>query len=144
MAMDFDHIDQILELMRRHALVELSIEEDGFRITAKRADGAHLPSTDLPRSADKVEDHQVSGERLKLVVVKAPILGTFYRASGPEASPFVKVGDVVDKGDKLCVIEAMKLMNEIKSDLQGTVVEIFVQNGQTVKHGERLFAIRAM
>ena len=55
-----------------------------------------------------------------------------------------KVGDVVDKGDKLCVIEAMKLMNEIKSDLQGTVVEIFVQNGQTVKHGERLFAIRAM
>ena len=141
MAMDFDHIDQILELMRRHALVKLSIEEDGFRITAKRADGAHLPSTDLPRSADKVEDHQVSGERLKLVVVKAPILGTFYRASGPEASPFVKVGDVVDKGDKLCVIEAMKLMNEIEADISGTVKKVLVENSQAVEYDQGLFVI---
>ena len=144
MTMDFDHINQILELMRRHALVELDLEREGFRIRAKRADHAYLPSTEVPRSSDRVEDRQASAEQLKLVVVKAPILGTFYRASGPAASPFVQVGDAVDKGDKLCVIEAMKLMNEIKSDLQGKVVEIFVENGQTVKHGDRLFAIRPM
>ena len=80
---------------------------------------------------------------LDLVVVEAPILGTFYRASAPEAAPFVTLGDVVKTGDVLCIIEAMKLMNDITSECDGEVVEIFVESGQPVQYGDRLFAIRS-
>ena len=80
---------------------------------------------------------------LELVVVEAPILGTFYRASAPEAAPFVALGDVVKTGDVLCIIEAMKLMNDITSECDGEVVEIFVESGQPVQYGDRLFAIRS-
>jgi acetyl-CoA carboxylase biotin carboxyl carrier protein len=76
--------------------------------------------------------------------VEAPILGTFYRASGPEVSPFVEVGDIVKPGDVLCIIEAMKLMNDIKSEFAGEVVTVFAENGQPVQYGERLFAIRQL
>ena len=72
----------------------------------------------------------------------SPIVGTFYRAANPDAEPFVKVGDVVEKGQTLCIVEAMKLMNEIEADVAGTIVEIFPQNGQPVEYGEQLFAIQ--
>tara|TARA_B100001971_G_C18163455_1_gene522785 strand:- start:938 stop:1177 length:240 start_codon:yes stop_codon:yes gene_type:complete len=77
-----------------------------------------------------------------VTIVEAPILGTFFRASAPDAPPFVAVGDVVKPGDVLCIIEAMKLMNDIKSEFAGEVVDILVENGQPVQYGERLFAIR--
>ena len=77
-----------------------------------------------------------------VTIVEAPILGTFYRASAPDAPPFVEVGDEVTPGDVLCIIEAMKLMNDIKSEHAGEVVEIFAENGQPVQYGERLFSIR--
>jgi len=78
----------------------------------------------------------------ELAIVKSPIVGTFYRASEPEAKPFVDVGQSVKKGDVLCIIEAMKLMNEIDSEYDGEVVNVYVENGQAVQYGERLFAIR--
>ncbi len=74
--------------------------------------------------------------------VVSPIVGTFYRAPNPDADPYVKVGDMVDGGKTLCIIEAMKLMNEIESDLTGTIVKVFPENAQPVEFGERLFAIR--
>ena len=77
-----------------------------------------------------------------LHVIPSPIVGTFYRAPNPESSPFVNVGDRVTKGKVLCIIEAMKLLNEIESDVEGTIVEIVPQNGQPVEYGEKLFAIR--
>jgi acetyl-CoA carboxylase biotin carboxyl carrier protein len=77
-----------------------------------------------------------------LTYVTSPIVGTFYRSPNPEAEPYVKVGDRVEKGQVLCIVEAMKLMNEIESDVSGTVVKIFPENGQPVEFGERLFAIR--
>ncbi|HEV2985548.1 MAG TPA: acetyl-CoA carboxylase biotin carboxyl carrier protein, partial [Vicinamibacterales bacterium] len=79
---------------------------------------------------------------IELAVVKSPIVGTFYRSSEPEAASFVDVGSTVKKGDVLCIIEAMKLMNEIDSEYDGEIVNIYVQNGQAVQYGERLFAIR--
>jgi acetyl-CoA carboxylase biotin carboxyl carrier protein len=82
-------------------------------------------------------------ESLELAVVKAPIVGTFYRASAPGAPAFVEVGTHVKKGQVLCIIEAMKLMNEIESEYEGEVVTIYVENGQPVQYGERLFAIKA-
>ena len=77
-----------------------------------------------------------------LAVVKSPIVGTFYRASEPASPPFVEVGTTVRKGQVLCIIEAMKLMNEIDSEYEGEIVNIYVENGQPVQYGERLFAIR--
>jgi acetyl-CoA carboxylase biotin carboxyl carrier protein len=80
---------------------------------------------------------------LEFAVVKSPIVGTFYRASEPGARAFADVGDIVKKGQVLCIIEAMKLMNEIDSEYDGEVVKVYVENGQAVQYGERLFAIRA-
>ena len=79
---------------------------------------------------------------LELAVVKSPIVGTFYRAPEPGAPPFVEVGRTVRKGQMLCIIEAMKLMNEIESEYEGELVKVYVENGQPVQYGERLFAIR--
>jgi acetyl-CoA carboxylase biotin carboxyl carrier protein len=83
-----------------------------------------------------------SGEREGFHTITAPIVGTFYRAANPDSEPFVKVGDVVEKGKTLCIIEAMKLMNEIEADVPGTVVAIYPQNAQPVEFGETLFAIQ--
>jgi acetyl-CoA carboxylase biotin carboxyl carrier protein len=77
-----------------------------------------------------------------LHIITAPIVGTFYRASNPEAPPFVNVGDRVSKGQVLCIIEAMKLMNEIESDVDGVVASVYPQNGQPVEYGENLFAVK--
>ncbi|MCE7959484.1 MAG: acetyl-CoA carboxylase biotin carboxyl carrier protein, partial [Acidobacteria bacterium ACB2] len=75
-------------------------------------------------------------------VVTSPIVGPFYRAPRPDSDPFVKVGDTVEKGKTLCIVEAMKLMNEIEADVAGVVLEILPQNGQPVEYGERLFVIK--
>jgi len=82
------------------------------------------------------------GDELELAVVKSPIVGTFYRASEPGAAPFVEMGSMVKKGQVLCIIEAMKLMNEIDSEHEGEIVGVYVENGQAVQYGERLFAIK--
>ncbi len=135
--MDFDEIGQILELMQRHGLVEFELERDGERVRIRKPEPAGgTPTTGPPRAVG------AGPADLDLVVVEAPILGTFYRASAPDAAPFVSVGDVVKTGDVLCIMEAMKLMNEITSECDGEVVEIFVESGQPVQYGDRLFAIR--
>ncbi len=79
---------------------------------------------------------------IELAVVKSPIVGTFYRSAEPGAAPFVEVGSTVKKGQVLCIIEAMKLMNEIDSEYDGEVVNVYVESGQPVQYGERLFAVR--
>ena len=81
-------------------------------------------------------------DSVDLGVIKSPIVGTFYRSAEPGAPSFVEVGDVVKKGQVLCIIEAMKLMNEINAECDGEIVKVYVENGQAVQYGERLFAIR--
>ena len=148
--MDFDEINQILELMRAHGLAEFELERDDLHIRLRKAETAVVtPSGPPPAAPEAVNPASPpaagasggTGES-GATIVEAPILGTFYRAAAPESSPFVEVGDVVKPGDVLCIIEAMKLMNDIKSEHAGEVVEIFVENGQPVQYGERLFAIR--
>ena len=97
---------------------------------------AHAAPPQLPAKAD--EEETEAG----LHIVTSPIVGTFYRAANPESEPFVSIGDHINKGQVLCIIEAMKLMNEIESDIDGEVVRIFPQNGQPVEYGEQLFAVR--
>ena len=140
--MDFEEINRFLELMRQYGLAELELERDGLRLRARKAenDMSSAPKHQLPIKPKAGREPSSLGGGLAFV--KAPILGNFYRASTPDASPFIQVGDIVQKGDLLCVIEAMKLMNEIKSEFTGEVVDVFVENGQAVNYGDRLFAIR--
>jgi acetyl-CoA carboxylase biotin carboxyl carrier protein len=163
--MDFDELKQILEMIREHQLTEFELERDGLKIKIKKdgvlrssgpsgdAPAAQLPAAGAAPGAglqgvapSAAPSGPVEGgadkDEVELAVVKSPIVGTFYRAPEPNAPPFVKIGDVVKKGQVLCILEAMKLMNEIDSEYDGEIVKVYVENGQSVQYGERLFAIR--
>jgi acetyl-CoA carboxylase biotin carboxyl carrier protein len=160
--MDLDQIKQILDLVREHELSELEIEHDGLRVKVrKERNGApvvvsHAPAAPaahaqaaiaapagpaVPQAAAPASVTDADAE-VELAVVKSPIVGTFYRSSEPGSASFVEIGSVVKKGDVLCIIEAMKLMNEIDSEYDGEIANVYVENGQPVQYGERLFAIR--
>src|SRR6185295_2205551 len=159
--MDLNQIKQILELVREHELAEFEIEHEGLRLKVRKdTNGAHLvtlPAPSVPAvpvaapasvtlqspglAAPAAAVAPVDAE-VELAVEKSPIVGTFYRSSEPDAASFVDIGSTVKKGDVLCIIEAMKLMNEIDSEYDGEIVNISVENGQAVQYGERLFAIR--
>jgi biotin carboxyl carrier protein len=135
--MNVDDIRSILELVREHELSEFELELEGLKLKVKKpgsGPGTHGPATAYPPLP--------SGGRAGLSIVKSPLVGTFYRSPEPGAPPFAEKGAVVKKGQVLCIIEAMKLMNEIESDYDGEVVAAYVENGQPVQYGERLFAIR--
>jgi acetyl-CoA carboxylase biotin carboxyl carrier protein len=155
--MDIEHIKQILALVREHELAEFEIEQDGLRLKIRKdasgafvtvpshaaipqSSGAGGPSAH-PAGAGPTGPAAVDVD-MELAVVKSPIVGTFYRSSEPGAASFVEVGTTVKKGQVLCIIEAMKLMNEIDSEYEGEVVSVYVENGQPVQYGERLFAIK--
>jgi len=156
--MDLDQIKQILELVREHALSEFELEQGDFRVKIRKDSAGALvaapsivvPTASPPSVAAAPAAAAQAGapapppvdEDVELAVVKSPIVGTFYRAPEPEAAAFVEIGSSVKKGQVLCIIEAMKLMNEIDSEYDGEVVNIYVENGQPVQYGERLFAIR--
>ena len=138
--MDFDRIDpaldRMLDLMREHGLAELEIESDGLRVRLRKAGAAASPG----ESGETREPAAVRREPVA-TVVSAPVVGTFHRAGAPDAAPFVQVGDRVEPGDVLCVIEAMKLMNDIKAEFGGEVVDILAENCQAVEYGQPLFSI---
>jgi acetyl-CoA carboxylase biotin carboxyl carrier protein len=158
--MNFDEIKQILDMMREHELSEFELERDDFKLrlrknTAGTWNGtsavpngqfaAPVASAAAPAPSAGRETAPVlapADEALDLAVLKSPIVGTFYRASEPGAKPFAEVGDTVRKGQVLCIIEAMKLMNEINAECDGEVVKVYVENGQAVQYGERLFALK--
>ena len=159
--MDLNQIKQILDLVREHEISEFEIEHDGLRLKVRKdTNGAHVvtlpasttpavavpasPSVTLqpPGEAAQAAADALADAEIELAVVKSPIVGTFYRSSEPGSPSFVDIGSTVKKGDVLCIIEAMKLMNEIDSEYDGEVVNVYVENGQPVQYGERLFAIR--
>jgi acetyl-CoA carboxylase biotin carboxyl carrier protein len=100
--------------------------------------GAPAPATPLPAAAAPAEEESDANVH----IITSPIVGTFYRSPNPEAEPFASVGDRVSKGSVICIIEAMKLMNEIESDVDGVIMKVFPQTGQPIEYGEKLFAIR--
>ena len=157
--MDFDDIKQILEMMREHDIAEFELERDNARLRLRKNAGGHLSAMPVApqahgappippaapvagASAHAAPVLASTDEALDLAVVKSPIVGTFYRAPEPGAKPFTEVGDMVRKGQVLCIIEAMKLMNEINAECDGEVMKCYVESGQAVQYGERLFAIR--
>ena len=155
--MNFDEIRQILDMVREHELSEFELERDNFKLrirknavgqwTATMPPVSHVnyapmmaPPVAAPPAAAAAPALTPAQEDVDFAVVKSPIVGTFYRAPEPGSKPYADVGDVVRKGQVLCIIEAMKLMNEINSDVDGEVVKVYVENGQPVQYGERLFA----
>lgn len=154
--MNFKEILELIDKVAELGIGEIEIEQAGtkLRIQGKPspqvmapysaaqpvipavATPLHAPAQ-LPAKAEEPEELEAG-----LHIVTSPIVGTFYRSPNPESEAFVTAGDHVSKGKVLCIIEAMKLMNEIDSELDGEVVKIYVENGQPVQYGERLFAIR--
>ena len=169
--MNLDDVREILALMRENGLSEFEIEHEGLRLRLRKeaatpvapshaggaasvvAAAAHaLGSQSVGSAPGSPASGQPEGQgstglpaaeaEIELAVVKSPIVGTFYRSSEPAAPAFVEIGATVKKGQVLCIIEAMKLMNEIDSEYDGEIVNVYVENGQPVQYGERLFAIR--
>jgi acetyl-CoA carboxylase biotin carboxyl carrier protein len=165
--MDLDQLKRILELVREHEISEFEVEQDGLRLKIRKdaagtvvampasaalpavvmaappavappAASAAAPAAPAPAAAPT----DTAEAEIELAVVKSPIVGTFYRSPEPTTPPFVEVGASVKKGQVLCIIEAMKLMNEIDSEYDGEIVNIYAENGQPVQYNERLFAIR--
>src|SRR5580658_2556662 len=154
---DLPEIEKLLAFMRKHGLEEFEYERQGFRIRLKKPSSPSyaFPSGQMPEivvasaappgAAPASLQHAPAADTTRhedLHIVKSPIVGTFYVAAGPDADPFVSVGSKVETGQVLCIIEAMKLMNEIESDAAGEIVRIFVENGHPVEYGEALFGIR--
>ena len=151
--MDVDQIARLLDLAKDHELTEFEVEQDGLRLRIRR-DGAFraaespVPARASAPAAAGTGPALVPGlpdeaeTDVELAIVKSPIVGTFYRSAEPGAAAFVEVGSVVKKGQVLCIIEAMKLMNEIDSEYDGEIVNVYIESGQPVQYGERLFAIK--
>ncbi len=161
---DLGQLERLLSFMTDHGLEEFEYAHGDLRIRLKKAPAPHgaPPNWALPAAAENV--HQIIPAHVApapvaappapavqtpatpaaetLHKIKSPIVGTFYAGPSPEAGPFVKVGDRVEAGQTICIIEAMKLMNEIEADISGEVAQILIENGQPVEYGEPLFELR--
>lgn len=159
--MDLKQIKQIIELMKRSELTEFAVEEEGFKLKIRRgtnglpvvatARGSNPPFVQLdttppmpiPAAAPATPAATPApAEEVGVTYIKSPMVGTFYRAASPESKPFTDMGAKVVENSVVCIIEAMKIMNEIQAETKGTVVEILVENGQPVEYGQRLFKIK--
>ncbi len=140
--MNLDEIKALIDLLKDTDISEIQIEKEGVKLKLRRE--RHFPASFeiVEKAAGESKEPVAEKEDTShLVTVTSPIVGTFYRAPSPDAEPFVEVGSEVKKGQVLCIIEAMKLMNEIESEVDGVVVRILVENGQPVEYGEPLFLI---
>jgi len=145
MQLPLDHLKSLLETLEEGGVSEFEYEDDKVRVKVALARGqapvvsavaapVGIASTPAPRSAEVADPN--------VVYVTSPFVGTFYKAPSPEAESFVSVNGSVKKGQTLCIIEAMKLMNEIEAEFSGTVLEVLVDSGKSVEFGQKLFKIR--
>jgi len=153
--LELETLKSVLSLIEGTDVVEVELEEGGKRVRVRRgeasrpapalpapAPSAPVASAAPPGPAPAPAPAVVAEVPASHHLMKSPIVGTYYRASDPSAPPFVKVGDMVRKGQVLCIVEAMKLMNEIESDVAGEVIKIHPENGHPVQFGEPLFTIK--
>ena len=153
--MNLKEIRDMINLMNENDLMEIEIERDGTKIKLKKGRGEileaatrnlpvsyHIESAPPSASQSPNQDQTIDNKNLK--EIKSPMVGTFYRAPSPEAPAFVEVGQTVEVGQVVCIVEAMKLMNEIKSEIRGKVVQIPVENAQPVEYGQTLFAVEPL
>jgi len=148
---DYDEIRKLIGLLEEKNLSVFELEVEGLKVKIGRnvpapapavIAASAVPAAATPEGAAAAEARAQAIEAAKgHHLITSPMVGTFYRAPDPSSAPFVDIGDVVKKGQTLCIIEAMKLMNEIEADIDGTVVEIYVDNARPVEYGQKLFAI---
>lgn len=156
--MDYKAIEQIIKTAGESGLNFLEIETEGIRITMQKGEAVGIvkkpksetavtesenePDIEIKIENDEEKPKEIFEEDDNIKIVTSPIVGTFYGAGGPGAEPFVSIGTKVKKGQVLCIIEAMKLMNEIESEFNGEVVDILVKDDQMVEYGQQLFKIK--
>ena len=144
--MKLDEIRSLAEIMKDAGLTSLEVSEDGSKVRLEKKPPVSLisntPTLGVSAGVSSCtgEPKQENTEHYK--EIKSPMVGVFYAASSPESEPYVKVGSTVKKGDVVCIVEAMKLLNEINADQDGGVVEICAENGQVVEYGQTLFRLR--
>ena len=148
--MNIKEIKEMIDLMNKNNLNELEIEKDGMKVKLKKTGGVLTQQVfDERLVAPQVITQALSKEEAKTakvktkntIEIKAPMVGTFYGAPSPETPSFVEIGTTIEKGQVICIIEAMKLMNEIKSDVKGKVVDILIENADPIEFGQTLFLI---
>jgi acetyl-CoA carboxylase biotin carboxyl carrier protein len=151
--MNIKEIKEMINLMNENGLVELEIEKDGMRIRLRKTtSGTEALSGPIVVEREKISEVTPKKETpagiektpVKTVEIKAPMVGTFYRAPSPEAPPYVEVEQVIEPGQVICIIEAMKLMNEIKSEIKGKILEILVDNAEPVEFGQPMLLIEPL
>ena len=144
--MNTKKIKELIDLMNENGLTEIEVETEGTKIKlSRKTQGvagqtavSAAPSTNAAASSGYEVKTKSAGNFKE---VKAPMVGTFYRASAPDDAPFVEIGDVVKKGDVICIVEAMKLMNEIKAEFSGKITEVLIENAEAVEFGQTLYRI---
>ena len=151
--MDLREVKQIVEMMKRADLTEFEIEEEGFKLRiARRSDnapGSAMPALPAPGDAGLLQAAPATPDGKAAaragdegIVIKSPMVGTFYRSPSPESPMFIDVGDKVSPDTVVCIIEAMKVMNEIQAEVRGTVTEVLVENAASVEYGQPLFRVK--
>jgi len=160
--LELKQIKQIIDLMKRSELTEFAIEEEGFKLKIRRGSnglplvtsshssnppfapsaGESAPSSGTAPATPTAAPAAPAGEEAGVSYIKSPMVGTFYRAASPESKPFAEIGLKVVENTPVCIIEAMKIMNEIQAEVKGTILEVLVENGQPVEYGQRLFKIK--
>jgi acetyl-CoA carboxylase biotin carboxyl carrier protein len=155
--MEIDDIKKLVDLMEEKGVVELEMEDRKGKIRLVR-ENHHAPTASAPLAivpslpsiappvmpAAPVEGQPADPTLATGTTITSPMVGTFYRASNPEAQPYVEVGTVVEKGEVVCIIEAMKMMNEIEAEVRGRVLKILVENGKPVEYGQPLFLLEPL
>ena len=151
--MDLNLIKKLIKILESSEVTDLEIEENGTRVKlAKKVrvtqSVSYTPAAASPTAqtisepVSKTEEKKAVDEHAGLHEIKSPIVGTFYRAPAPDADSYVQIGDVVSAGSVLCIVEAMKLMNEIESDVSGKIMKILVENGKPVEYNQPLFLLK--
>ena len=144
--MDFEQIKKIIKIAEESDVSGLTVEKDGFKVEVKRDKGQYhavhvAPQHQVAHKAD-VPVAKKPDEDEGLLAITSPMVGTFYRSPSPDSASYVDIGSAVEKGKVVCIIEAMKLFNEIESEVSGKVVKILVENGKSVEFGQKLMLIK--
>ncbi len=164
--MDFSQIQEIIRMVSKHKLTEFTLKEGDFKLVIRNQPGAENATAAVPvvlpaapqvvavpaapaapppaapaPKAEPAPAPAATADDAKLVAIKSPMVGTFYRSSSPDKPPFIKVGDTVDAGSPVCIIEAMKLFNEIESDVKGKIVKVLVEDASPVEYDQPLFLV---
>jgi len=161
--LDLKQIKQIIDLMKRSELTEFAVEEEGFKLKIRRGanglpvvsssggsnapfssviENAPAPVAAAPVAAPATAAPAPAGDEAGVTYIKSPMVGTFYRSASPESKPYAENGAKIVENSVVCIIEAMKIMNEIQAETKGTIIEALVENGQPVEYGQKLFKVK--